>query len=80
MLISILNCQELSWLVLLEITIPNLSLFEESTRINTAHLYLSDSDLPIHPPSHHVRLQSLNDLRQPKLYFIIRTYSSYKQF
>ena len=37
MLISILNCQELSWLVLLEIAIPNLSLFEESTRIVTAN-------------------------------------------
>jgi hypothetical protein len=45
MLISFLNCREQSCLVLLRITIPYLSLFEESTCIDIAHLNLSDSDV-----------------------------------
>ena len=42
-LISFLNCFKLSCLVLLQITIPDLSLFAESTCIVTAQLNLSDS-------------------------------------
>ena len=42
-LISFLNCFKLSCLVLLQITIPDLSLFAESTYIVTAQLNLSDS-------------------------------------